>query len=673
MKTLKKILYFGMLFSFISIHAQDFELGKVSLKELQEKSHSKDTTAAAAVLYSKGKTYFSYSEERGFSTITEVETRIKIYKKEGYDWANKAVEFYSGTTSGSGERVEFSKSNTYNLVGGKMEKTKLKSDGQFSEKLNKYWSVAKITMPNVKEGSVIEYKYTITSPFKSNLPVWKFQTKIPVDYSEYETKFPEYYQYNTFFKGFLAPKITKTSESAEILYTTKERGTGFEPVTTTFVNGKTTYKVNVVKFILKDVAAVKDEAFVNNLENYSSAVLHDLASTKFPNEIVKMYATDWESIVKTIYDNDDFGGELNKKNYFEDDLKTLLSGITDRNQKMIAIFEFVKGRMNWNNYVGYNCNEGVRAAYKQKTGNSAEINLMLTSMLQSAGFQAMPVLVSTRSNGIAVFPNRTAYNYVIVAVEEDNKITLLDATDKYSLPNEIPFRALNWLGRLIRKDGSSVTIDLMPKAVSKESVAMNYTISASGMISGKIRKQYSEYNAQIFRNNYVGVKEEQYLENLENKSNKIEISDYVRSNEKEMYQPVQESFSFSGGNFCDVVGDKIYISPMLFLSTKKNQFNQEQREYPVDFGFPSQDKYAINIEIPEGYAVETLPAVANIQTAENICGLKYNIQVSGNKIQLSITQDVYMSIVNPVDYQTLQESFKRMIEKQNEKIVLKKV
>lgn len=112
---------------------------------------------------------------------------------------------------------------------------------------------------------------------------------------------------------------------------------------------------------------------------------------------------------------------------------------------------------------------------------------------------------------------------------------------------------------------------------------------------------------------------------------------------------------------------------MLFLSAKKNPFNQEQREYPVDFGFPFQDKYAINIEIPQGYAVETLPTTANIQTAENICGLKYNIQVNGNKIQLSITQEVFMSIVNPVDYSVLQESFKKIIEKQNEKIVLKKV
>ena len=59
----------------------------------------------------------------------------------------------------------------------------------------------------------------------------------------------------------------------------------------------------------------------------------------------------------------------------------------------------------------------MRKAYKDKTGNVAEINLMLTAMLRYAGINANPVLVSTRSNGIALFPNRTAFNYVIAAVE----------------------------------------------------------------------------------------------------------------------------------------------------------------------------------------------------------------------------------------------------------------
>lgn len=670
MRIAKSLLCLGILFSFISINAQEFELGKVSVKELEEKYHPNDSSAVAAVLYAKGRTYFNYSEASGFTVMTEVETRIKIYKKEGYDWANKSIEYYTG--SNPFEKVNFTKAVTYNLVDGKIEKSKLKSDGEFSEKLNKFWSSEKITMPNVKEGAIIEYRYVIESPYDNTFPEWKFQSTIPVNYTEYQTEIPEYYGYNMFFKGSLSPVITKDVQARSIQLSSKERS-GHMTVTTSHTKSTIDFQASIAKYVLKDVPAIKEEAYVNNIDNYSSSIYHEKSLTKFPNSMVKVYSADWASIVKTIYDNDNFGAELNRKGYFEDDLNATIAGITDRNKKMYAIFQFVKARMNWNNYLGYSCNDGVKSAYKNKTGNIAEINLMLAAMLQSNGFQARPVLVSTRSNGVAVFPNKSGYNYVIVAVEDNDKIILLDASDKNALPNQVPFRALNWFGRLIREDGSSTNVDLMPTMVSKENIAMNYTISATGEISGKLRRIYTDYNAQIFRNRHVGTKEEQYLENLESNMNKIEISEYVRDNANQVEEPISETFSFKGGDFCDVVGDKIYVSPLLFFTTKKNPFNQEKREYPVDFGFPWQDKYAINIEIPEGYAVETLPSVTSIQTAQNIFGFKYNIVASGNKIQIAITQDIMVPIVNPADYQTLQESYKKMIEKQTEKIVLKKI
>ena len=65
----------------------------------------------------------------GFFIVTEVETKIKIYKKEGLDWANFSINAYeNGSTR---EIVDFSKCITYNLEQGKIVKTKLKSDGEF--------------------------------------------------------------------------------------------------------------------------------------------------------------------------------------------------------------------------------------------------------------------------------------------------------------------------------------------------------------------------------------------------------------------------------------------------------------------------------------------------------------------------------------------------------------
>ncbi len=670
--SIKKIFILSLLLAFSSTYAQLFELGKVSMQELQEKTHPKDTSAAAAILFKKGKTAFEYSQNDGFVMETEVQTRIKIYKKSGYDWANQIVKYYA---DGSGsERVDFSDAITYNLVDGKIVKTKLKSDGEFDEKVNRYWSQKKITMPNVKEGSVIEFRYKIRTANFGLLKDWDFQTSIPVNYSEFRTHIPEYFTYKTTQKGYVYPRISYDNQTKTIVLVNKERtaATMTSSANVSYSNNSIIYKENRTIYIAEDLPAMKEEAFVSNIKNYTSILSNELSYIKYPNSDTKYFSTDWETVTSKIYDNDDFGFELKKTGYFEDDIKAVIAGLTSRDEKIAAIFNFVKSKVKWNGYYGYSCNDGVKTAYKNRTGNVAEINLMLTAMLRYAGVDANPVLISTRSNGIALFPSRNAFNYVISAVEIEEALILLDATEEYATPNVIPLRDINWNGRLIRKDGTSANVNLFPKSVSKEVVNMALSLKPDGTVNGKIRKQVSEQLALSFREKNIVKTTDAYLEDLENKNGNIQISDYVRENEKDLAKPIVETYSFTDTKGFDVIGDKLYISPLLFLTQSENPFKQEKREYPIDFGYPTQDKFNISIEIPEGYVVESMPAMMNIVTGDDLGAFKYIVGNTGNKIQISITADLNATIVTADYYEVLKDFFQKMIDKQNEKIVLKK-
>lgn len=123
------------LVPFLSM-AQDFRLGKVSKAELEEKFHPADTSAVAAILYKKGNTRFELDSEADFIMVTEVEVRLKIYKKEGLDYANFSMPYYTG---GKKETLLFDDVATFNLVNGKIEKTKIKKEGEFEEKINSDW------------------------------------------------------------------------------------------------------------------------------------------------------------------------------------------------------------------------------------------------------------------------------------------------------------------------------------------------------------------------------------------------------------------------------------------------------------------------------------------------------------------------------------------------------
>lgn len=669
MKFTKLFSLITILFFFSKTTAQEFKLGKVSIGELEQKVHPKDSSAVAAILFEKGQTIFDYNEDQGFSMQLEVITRIKIYKKEGYDWATKQIRF--AASGNLKEKVSLLDAYTYNLVNGKIEKTKLKSDGEFDQAVNKYWFQKKFTMPNIKEGSVIEYRYSLKSNGIGSPRDWYFQNKIPVNYSEYKINIPEYFVYNTNLKGYISPKVTQEKGNRTIIYTYREgkNGTvsaGASQEKLEFIETKTTY-------VAENLPAIKDESYVNNIDNYTASLAQELSATKYPNSTVKMYSTDWNSVAKTIYDYDDFGSELNKTGYFEDDLKAILASANTSDEKILTVLNYVKSSVKWDEYNGYSCDKGVKKAYQEKTGNVAEINLMLTAMLRYAGLTANPVLVSTRSNGIPLFPNRTAFNYVIAAVETPNGNILLDATDKYSTPNILPLRTLNWNGRLIRKDGSSEEVDLMPKKVSNDIVFINYVIDAEGKINGKVRRQCTDFNAMIMRDNFSSVKEDAYLEKLENENNKIEVSEYNRTNEKEILLPTIETFSFKGDNLTEVIGGKFYINPMLFFANTENSFKQEVREYPVDFSFPFSDKYNITIQIPEGFAVETMPAPTVITMEDNLGAFKFNIAANGNSLQLSVSHQINEAIVSAEKYEMLKEYYKAMVAKQSEKIVLKRI
>jgi len=662
-----------LLFGFASNYAQKHELGKVTIEELKENKHPIDTAAVAAVLFNKGKVNFEFNGS-SFLLIIEVQTKIKIYKKEGYQWGNEKVPFFVG--SSSKESVEFSNAITYNLVNGQIEKTKAKSDNEFLEDVNKSFKIKKISMPNVKEGSIIEYKYTIKTPFISNFRDWQFQRKIPVNYSEITTDIPEYLVYNVYRKGSLPIAETKDKLSKFVSFDKDRTSWKYREE---LKRNPYRHDIDQVSYLdyrtiysLENIPALKDETFVNNINNYASILEHELSGIKYRDASYETFSTTWEEIAKSINDSEYFGDQLNKTNYFEDDIKTILEGKIADEEKINAIFKFVQSRMSWNKNYSYSSYDGVKKAYQDKVGNTADINLMLVSMLRFANLDANPVLVSTRRNGISLFPSRSAFDVVIASVLVNGELVLMDATSKFSSPKIVPIRDLNWFGRLIRKDGTSEMIDLMPKSTSLDVVNVVAIIDDKGQITGKVRDQYLDYNALQYRENLEKQTQEQIIEKIEKKQNQLEVEEFELVNSQEN-ESVVEKYTIKTTSSSEVVGGKIYFSPMVLFAMSENPFKQESREYPVDFSFPFKNKFASTIQIPEGYQVESLPKATAIAMDMKYGTFNYTITNSDSQVQLSVVLEVNTPIIPPDDYDILKEFYRVIVDKENEKVVLKKI
>lgn len=670
---MKNLCLLLVLLSLQYVEAQNYNFGKVSKEELSEQFYSKDSTAVAAYLFKSRRTYFRYDQTKGFELVTDIHERIKIYNKDGFDYATRKINLYKDRSNY--ERINGLKAVTYNLEGNKIAESKLKSDGEFEVELSAYYDQKSFTMPNVKEGSVIEYRYKLTSPFIAVVDDFQLQHDIPIKYVFAEFEVPEYLKYNSNAKGYLSviPKVEAGNGSITISSKSRTGGGLYNAGTVKVKSSNINYKTEKTVYELKDVPALKSEPYVNNINNYRSSVKYELAYTKYPNSLVKEYSTDWEAVVKTIYESPNFGSELNRTGYYQKSLEDLLQDVNDPAEKVAKIYNFVKSHVKWDGYTGKYTSGGVRKAYKDNVGNVAEINLMLTSMLRSAGLDANPVLVSTRSNGVPLFPTREGYNYVIAGVEMSGNMTLLDATSNYSTPNVLPLRALNWEGRMIKKDGSSQLVNLYPKNKTVEAITLDVDVMEDGELKGNIRKIKTGHHAMFYRSEFNAEKEEGYIEGLENKYGGIEISEFEVSNESNLSKPVSESYGFRKEGEVEIIGDRIIFSPMFFLSTKESPFKLEKREFPVDFGFPSETKYRIAINIPEGYIIETLPEPQRIQLPEKMGDFTFNVLSSENRIQLVINSKIYEAIISPLYYDAVKEYYKIMIGKMNEKVVLSKI
>ena len=653
-----------LIFNFFCIDAQEFKLGKVSIKELEEKVCAADTTAAAAILFNKARTFFTYDIKNGFSINTENTFRIKIYKKEGLNWANYKHPYRIGYETLNDDRLEFSDGVTYNLENGKIVITKLKSEGIFKTSTNQFWKEASITMPNVKSGSIIEFRYVLKSENIVEFPDFIFQYNIPVNSSEYNVDIPGFFVYKAIAK--MPSKIISESKVT--------RGS-FQ-----FANEYSATRTESVNFEQQSnrhrgylIPALKEEPFVDNLENYRISIQHELEKTQFYQEPVKDYATTWEGVAKTIYLDKDFGKELKERNYITQDVNQILQNINSKNERLDVIFKFVQNKMNWNHKKGYYTDKGVKQAYIDGTGNVAEINFILMAMLNYAGIATNPVLLSTLDNGIPTFPNRTIFNYIIAAAVIDGKQILLDATNKYTTNNILPTYTLNWTGRMLREDGTSEIIKLEPRFLSKKAVNMMVSLGENGVLIGKYKALRTDYEAFTFREKYTGINQQNYLEKVENDFPGIQISGYVLENSKDVSKPINENFNFTIDNQYEIIEDRIYINPQFFLTQTKNPFVQEKRDFPIYFGYPTQEKFNINIEIPKGYAVESIPKAINLQTGENVVSFKFIAEISPSNIQIAIVKDSNNQLVSSGFYPVLKDFYKQMIDKLNEKIVLRKI
>ena len=235
------------------------KFGKVTPQDFDITSTKVDTTLGAVIIADMGNSSFVGNNKGWFSLVYKHQCRIKITNKNGFDLANVEIPLYISKKSNTEEVLDKLKAYSYNLENGLVVETKLKEDAVFKDKQDENHVVKKFTMPNVKEGTIIEYSYTVVSDFLFNLQDWSFQGSYPRMWSEYETEIPSFFEYAFLSQGYLKFDI-KTNKSTTNYYRVRVNGEVGEKDELVELNGV----VSINKWVIKNAPALKEENYISS-------------------------------------------------------------------------------------------------------------------------------------------------------------------------------------------------------------------------------------------------------------------------------------------------------------------------------------------------------------------------------------------------------------------------
>ncbi|TKC09062.1 DUF3857 domain-containing protein [Pedobacter frigoris] len=639
----------------VKVNHKVFKYGKVDLTEFDTKVSGVDSAASAVVLFDVGKGYFDFTA-KGLVYVQDRHTRYKIINKNGYDYGNLELQFYK--SQGNGTSLDQLDAATYNLENGKIVTSKINKDAKFTEKQDKNFTLKKFALPNVKEGSIIEYKYKIISDFIFTLRPWYFQRDIPTLYSEFTATIPEYYRYRQNANGFLFLNPTQ------------------ENVNQSF-NGAT-LNCRQYNFIVENAPGLKKESFITTMQDYVSRVNFELTSITVPGEAYKEFTTTWPKLVAGLKTEEKFGQFVDKKSFIKSLLKGQIKGDqSNKDSMLVSIFNYVKNNIKWNKETElYTSETNPKAIFEKKAGNSADINLCLYALLKEADIAASLILISTRDNGAHPgLPMLTAFNNVIVGAKIGENVVMLDATDKNHCVDLISYSNLNHQGLQVDLENESAQwVSTDDNKISKKNINYVLTMDNEHKLSGKLYLSSSNYEGLARRDQYLSAANEtDFLKDYKSDKPGLGIKNYEVTNLNNPSEPLIESMDVEIEDNVEEAGNLAYFTPLLFERTKENPFKLEERKFPVDFGFPSEEIFRMTIEFPKDYQLDKMPKNEKIILPDETAAFTFMFAAEDNRIMLNSKITVKKPVFTAEEYYDLKELFKNIVRKQAEQIVLKKI
>lgn len=627
------------------------KFGKVSQEDLVLTEAPGDSTARAYVLFNSHQLRMNYDQSTGTKLQEDHHRRVKLLTEASFDMADIELTYYRDS-----ERLQSVKAQIHYPDGSSV---KLKRGDMIREQYDENYDVLKFTFPGVRQGAIIEYSWT---RMRENILVprrYFFQEDIPVRYAEYQAYIPEYFDYVSLSSGLNKYDYERVDK-----------------VSMTFAKTMTPHAA--IHWVMTDLPALEQQPYVNNFSDYIPQVRMQLRSVSIPNQPVDYVMNNWQKTTEKIDNWLEFGRAYRLKSNSNKVYKAvapLLAGASTETEQAQRIYDFVTGKITWDGDFTWTAEDTPNKVFEAATGSSGEMSILLLALLRQHGITAQPVLVPLRNYGspIEIYPLLTQFDHLMVLATLDGNEILLDPNSVFR-PMGLPRRAALNHRAFVADPANPHWIDVDGGKAS-QTVLVEMVIDEEGMAEVDLQSKLASYYAVGARSSLNRLEDDNEFPLMEDILGIFPDATLV---DKEVKDDGSKSGPLNFNMHLKVpvgqsLDDFLYVQPILCPVLEKTLADVEQRLYPVDFGFPWQQRYIASISIPEGYAIEEMPKSTRIKSQDGsmVCSFLATTN-EAKKINLQFSVSVKQTVYQPRDYAILRQMFQEIIDLQEATLVLKR-
>ena len=620
--------------------AQEFpSFGTATGDEINLKQCSFDKEANAVVLVHEA--FSNYNDQAHLITTHHV--RIKILKEKGFSAADVSIPFYRKDNFETIYGVEGLTINAGN--DGQLINTKLERKSIFTQKTNERIGEVVFTFPAIKVGSIIDYKYQSDMKTYGGLQDWEFQDRLPVMVSKYSL--------------IILPNIEfayRINKTLDIPIAVKKQATS-----------------GSIEFEMRNIPGLGDEPYMDARKDYMQRIIFQLSNFSHGSNTNK-YMTSWDEVTRELSASPDFGRQLDKSISGTEDFIKQVKLLPSPEDKMKAVFNYVRSNVVWNGLYTKYTMEGVKDAWQKKSGSSGDINLLLVNLLKEASLVAYPMLVSERFHGkVNVdYPFIDQFNSVFAYVPINNKKYYLDATDKTIPAHVTPFNILNTTAFIVNRKAGGLTDITNDTVQYKEFISVNLELADNGTIGGEVSVQSRDYARIKKLSDYKSDKELFIKKYFIVDGTNFTAKDLQLSNIENDSMSLKQQCALSGS--LNTSGDYTFLPLNLFAGFDYNPFLSNSRFSNINFGYKRTINLNVSVLLPASYTVDELPKSIRMVTPDKDITFIRQIELDKelNSIRCMILIEFKKSLYEAETYPMIKDVYQKMFEFLKEPVVLKK-